>query len=1064
MKKIAKYFIDNTFIVNLISVMMIIVGIVSLVNMKRDLISNWSSNSIQVQTSLAGAGPAQMEKFVTYPIEQAIKNLVGVEKIYSESSQGWMWISVRLIDGFDDTPALVQKIKDKIDNLKSSLPRETEDIEVRHVKQTDAWFSSYAIFGFSEDNEAHQSWLLKLKERFSHLDGVSRVSSNNRTKQLYIKLRPEDLARYRIDTSDVYRKVVDAFTLYPIGSIKKGDQDILVEIESKELVYDTVKNIVIKANTSGHQLKLKDMATVEKRLPERTVKSYTNGEQTINLTIRKDISADSISLKSEVEKFIKEESIKTPKGISFKLTGDGPAFIERQINALKSNSIFGVILVVFTLMLFLGFKNSLMTSFGLPLSYFFTFFVLDSVGISIDLISIIGLLLVLGIVVDDAIIIAEQYSQNLEAGQRPKQAALNAVLKSWVPIVGTVLTTIVAFGPILFGNDQLSKMMRAIPIVVVSALCISLFESFFILPNHLAHFVKKPQLHKKNKAMEKFQSHYKTILRFSLKLRYLIVVAFVAFMGYSIYFAQKNIPMNFNLNINSEKVSFLAILKESKSIEESEKKVQVVNKELKKLDEKRYNYLKMKIGQAWVNGKEKTGANIVSFTVYFSQLDDNVEANKKYVEEFLNKALPKLKETKLFDKLEVKRKFDGHDEQKKNIVEIKISSNSPINVTSLTENLKKDLTPIKGVNSIDLDDSKYIDSWTFIPNKVQILSHGLSLSEVSRQLRGYVRKSKIYEYKAGPEILKIYSYFEDGKLQTRKGLGNKPIILSNGKSVRTSDLGSWVVRRKQSKISHTNLKRGLTVEIPFNEKLIKKEALIKSVKKVIESYQVKFPNIEFKTQDADEQSRKNKSTLGKKFLLSLVGIFFVLSVILRSVYQPLLICSAIPFGVIGVIWSFYFQGLKLDVMAFIGVIGMAGVVVNDSLILVDTINKMKTTWKDFNASLIIEGTTARLRPILITSITTLGGVFPMAYGLGGDSGFTKPLAMSMGWGLLFATSLTLIAIPCMLMIQADFMGFLSRFINLDKPKENIDLEDGEELSIPNTVYQRTNKSDQDFVQ
>lgn len=1036
MKRLAKYFIENSFLVNMISLMMIIVGIYSLTQMKRDLISGWESNSISINTTLAGAGPAQMEKFVTYPIEQAIKNLNGIDKIYSESGQGWLWIDVRMKDGFKDVSELEQKIKDNIANLKSTLPNDLEDVDVKFNKMTESWFSGYSLTGFDENSDQHQQWFSKFKERLSQTDGIVRIWDSVRTKQIYIKLKPQELARFRIQPSEVYSKVVDAFTLYPVGSISKGGKDYLVEIENNEVDTATLTKIVIKANNSGHQLTLGDLAIINKELPKRTSRRYTNGVESVSFHIYKEIDTDTITLKEKVEKFVDEENKKAPEGIKIALTGDGPSFIERQINALKSNSIFGAILVVITLMLFLGFKNSLMTSFGLPLSYCFTFFVLSNLGVSIDLISVIGMLLVLGIIVDDAIIIAEQYSQHLEQGQAPKEAALNAVLKTWIPITGTVTTTIVAFLPILMANDSLSKILYAIPVVVIAALGISLFECFFILPNHLVHFVKNPKKESKNGYFEKFKNYYQSTLTIALKFRYLIIPVFIGFMGFSIYFAQKNIPMNFNLNISSEKIRFLATLKESKNLDETEKVLNdTVWKMLNKLDKERFDYISTTIGSAWINGKQYEGPKYSSFAVRFSQLDDNIEANKKYVEELLKKEMEVLNKTGLFEKLEVKRRFDGFDKMKDSLVEVKVSSRSPFNVNEIEESFKKELSSIEGVNSVDLADSESADSWTFKPNKSKIFAHGLSLSNVSRQLRAYVSKSKIYEYKAGPEILKIYSYVEDGEKQTKESLGNVDIILANGKTVKTKDLGQWVTIKKQKKIHHNDLKRSISVETSFDDKKIKKAELLKLVSEKVKIFEKKFPHLEFNAQDADEQSRKNKKSIGKNVIYSLLAIFFVLAVILKSVIQPLLICSAIPFGVIGVIWSFYFQGLKLDTMAFIGVIGMAGVVVNDSLILVDTINKMKGKWLDFKREFIILGASSRLRPILLTSITTLGGVFPMAYGIGGDSGFTKPLAMSMGWGLTFATSLTLFVIPCMLLVQADIIKFSLKLVAKLKKEE-----------------------------
>ncbi|EQC43179.1 efflux RND transporter permease subunit [Bacteriovorax sp. DB6_IX] len=1026
MKKIANYFINNGFIVNLISTAMILMGLISLMHMKRDLAPAWNWKHINISTSLSGAGPTQMEKFVTYPIEQSIKNLQGIKSIDSESGQGYMWISLSLKEDFDDSQELVQKIKDTINNLRANLPKETEEVSVEEIKSVDSFFTQYALVGFDEKNDEHQNWLSKIKLRVGHIKGVSRVNDTARKKQLYIQLKPEEMARYRLTKSQVYTEVINAFTLFPIGTITKGSKDILVEIESKDLQLENIKNIIIKANSSGHKLKLSEIANVQRRLPKRSTREYINGTPSVELNIRKSLDSDAMKLKEEVESFMKKEQEGAPKGVQISVTHDGPSFIARQINALKSNSVFGVILVVLTLFIFLGLKNSLMTTLGIPLAYSFTFFILDTIGISLDLISVAGMLLVIGILVDDAIIVAEQYSQELEEGHPPKEAALKAVMKTWIPITGTVLTTIVAFMPLLIAKNPMTEFMLAIPLVVILALGVSLFESFFILPNHLSHFVREPMNEKRMTFINNLRSIYAKVLEWGLKLRYLVIIFFIGFMGYSVYFASKNIPTDFNLNIQSEKVRFLAVLKKSQSIETTEKIISPIYEDLNKLDKNRYNWLSTRIGRAWINGEKQEGPQYVTFSIYFSQLDDNVEANKKYVEQELKKTLEKYRKSGLYEKLDVSRNFGGHDDAKNNIVEVIISSNAPFEMQEISKKMKETLSPIKGVKSVDLESSKLIDTWVFVPNHSKIFSHGLSLTEVSRQIRGYINKSKIYEYKAGPEILKVYSYIEDGEKQTKTSLENKPIILYNGNSVKTKELGTWEVRSRYNTIKHNDLKRSFIVELPFDDKLITKSDLIKTIKEKMITLEDAYPLLSFKTRDADEQSRENKSSISKSMLYSVLGIFFVLAIILRSIVQPLLICSAIPFGVIGVIWAFYFQDLKLTLMAMIGIIGMAGVVVNDSLILVDTINKMRSSWKSFSKKIIITGATSRLRPIILTSITTLGGVFPMAYGIGGDSGFTKPLAMSMGWGLLFATVLTLLVLPCMLMIQADFMKLFGR--------------------------------------
>ncbi|EQC46205.1 efflux RND transporter permease subunit [Bacteriovorax sp. Seq25_V] len=1042
MRKITKYFIDNSFIVNLLSVMMLLIGAISLVHMKRDLISGWSAKRITVSTSLSGAGPAQMEKFVTYPIEQAIKNLPGIDKIRSNSRTASTSITVEVKDEYDDILELEQKIKDAVNNIRSTLPSDLDEINIQQTKMTESWFSNYSLLNFNEEDQNHQRWFYKFKERLKNIQGVARIQDDVREYGIHIRFNLESLARYEIDINTVYSIVQESFRLFPIGNISKGSKDYLVEFETNEVTVEDIGNIILRSTTSKKTLLLRDIATIEKKLPKKTYKEYTNSSPSLSFTIFKDMDTDTISLKENIEKFIEEERANLPQGVEMLLTGDGPAFIERQINALKSNSIFGVILVILTLMSFLGFKTSLMTSFGLPLSYMFTFFILENMGLKIDLISIVGMLLVLGIIVDDAIIISEQYTQNLEKGMKPKEAALEAVLKTWMPITGAVLTTVVAFLPLLMSGDGLSDIMMAIPVVVISALGVSLLESFFILPNHLAHFVKVAPKHHESNFFHKLKDIYMKTLKQVLRFRYLALVSLVSLFGFSIFFAQKNIPMNFNLNISSEKIRVVTVLKHSESLEDSEKQLAPLWKELSEIDKDKFDYINMAIGYVWESGKSKNGPQYGSFTVRFSQLDDNIEANKKYVEDLIKERIKKYTadpKDSIFERIEVGRRYDGHDDDQSNIVNINLSSSAPFDINEVSSKIKKKLSSYDQITSIDLDNSDFIDTWTFKPNKAEILSHGLSIRAVANQVRTFVAKTKVYENNSGPQTLKVYAYSEEGDNQTIETLKNKHIILSNGLKIKTKDLGTWEVIRRQKSIGHENLKRIVRLKVALKKDVADKEKLIHNFENDIKSIESEYSYLTITTKDADEQAQKNKSSMFKNVLFAVGLIVFILAIILRSIVTPFIICSAIPFGLIGIIWAFYFQGLKLDIMAFIGVIAMAGVVVNDSLLLVDTVNSSRGKKKYIDLETLLTDCAKRLRPILLTSITTLGGVFPMAYGIGGDSGFTKPLAMSMGWGLLFATGLTLLILPAYLLIFDDIKKLFSR--KKDKQLGDTEIED-----------------------
>ena len=1033
MKKLASYFIDNSFVVNLLSVVMIIFGLFSLFSMKRDLINGWQSNTVSVSARLKGASPAQVEKHLTYPIERAIRDVRGIEKMTSTSRFGSTSIRLELKPTVKNTLEFEKDLKAKIDNIHSDLPEEVEDIYIRQHKQTKSWFNFFAIVNFDENKDSHQEWLLKLKEEVDSIPGIAESKYYSNKKNLYLKFNPEIMGRYQLSLGEVQKKILDSFRIYPIGSIRKKGERLTVQMSTSEIRAQDVGNILIRSTNSGHALKVKDIATVEYRLPKKDYSKWlTNGKPSIGLEIYKDMDYDAITLKEKFEKFIEEANKKTIDGIELLSIEDGPAFIERQINALKSNALLGGILVFITLFLFLGFKNAVMTSFGLPLAYLFTFTVLENLGVSIDLISIIGMLLVIGILVDDAIIISEQYSQELERGRTPRQAALHSVLLTWKPICGTVLTTLIAFLPLLMGKDGMSNILFAIPLVVFSALLLSLFESFFILPNHLSHFVKNPS-HKKEAAFDKVRKVYSRLLKFTIKWRYPATAVFFAAMIGSFYFASQKIKFNFNLNISSESIRIVGKLKKSKSLDDTINKVQVIDKLITSLDRSEYKHYSLTAGNNWMNGKRNEGKEFFQYRIGFSQLDDNVQERKTRLTEHFKKEFEKIRADKkndIFEELSVFVRRGGGNEDRDNIIEVILKSKASFNAHELTTEVDNLIskTKIEGLKKIDLEDNKFKESWNFNPNLEEISARGLTYYDISSQITHYVNPTEVKEFTHGLKTIKIYSYFRDGTKLNFKDLNNLKIAQKNGVLIPVSELGSWSKELQQSQIRHQNLMRRAIVDIPFDKEKGKKEVLIKKVDEALKELRTKYPYVEFKTQDADEQSRKNKASMLKKFVFALVGIFFVLAFVLRSLSQPLLICSAIPFGIVGVLWSFYFQNIDVNLMAIVGIIGMAGVVVNDSLLMVVTINGLRKTWESFSADDIVEGATRRLRAIVLTSITTLGGVFPMAYGIGGDAGFTKSLAMSMGWGLFVATLLTLFLLPCFLYMQKELMVFIGKMM------------------------------------
>jgi len=1026
-KKIVSYFVDNSFIVNTLSLSMIVIGLISFFSMQRDLIPQWKDKRISISATLPGATPYQVEQYLTTPIEDAIKSLSGVDKLISTSSPSSMSINLRLKDSIqeDEIDDLYEKVNSIVLNLERNLPAETENLSVINHKVSRFWFTTLAVLNFDETNSSHQKWLNNTERSLSKINGVVEISNWTSRPHIYIKFDQEKLARYQIEIDEIRNNIIKRFAFLPLGTITKNGVDVSVEIENDVRGIKDIEDTIINANASGKVLRVKDIANVEYKIDEKETIGFTNGSPAASLVLFKDVDSDIITMKQDLEKVLLKLNKDTPGNLKIILTSDGPSFIQKQLKVLNSNGIMGGILVILILFVFFGIKSSLMTSFGLPLSYLATFTVLKLLGINIDLISVVGMLLIVGILVDDAIIVSELYMQKLESGIAPRQAAIESSLETMVPIFGTVITTVIAFAPILFSQSSLADILLAIPWVVIAALSMSLLECFFILPNHLAHFVKKPVRHKEFSIFNKLTRLYSTALSFALKWRYLVLVFLLGSLVGTFVLTKEKVPFKFNLRIGSERVKIDVVLKESESLKDTEEQLRPLHEFLNTIDKSKYSYITSRLGRNWYNGIEQVGYKYAGISIRFSQVDDLALEHKEEIIKLIEAEMSSLK-TSSFEVLSLKTEKEGYEDKKENSFKLSSFVEGNVRDEEVISKVKLIFSKISGIKDVYIDPDLIATTWMFEPDKVALYSYGMSPIELSSKVQGFVRKRHIKEFRHNGEVVNIYGYIEDGKKLTYEQLNGLTINVGNGQKVKLKDLGEWKTVKSLKSIEHEDGKRALNFDLTYDEKILKKEKIEELVKEKFPEIKSLVPGVSFALEDADLQESKNSKAMSRMMITCVFLILFVLALILKSFVQPIIIGLAIPFGLIGIVWAFYFHSLPIDVMGMVGVMGMAGVVVNDSLIMVTTINNKKQKIWQLSRDDIREGAVSRFRAIILTSITTLGGVFPMAYGLGGDSGFTRPLALSMGWGLLFATGLTLFALPSLLEIQRDSWSLLKK--------------------------------------
>ena len=596
-------------------------------------------------------------------------------------------------------------------------------------------------------------------------------------------------------------------------------------------------------------------------------------------------------------------------------------------------------------------------------------------GVSIDLITITGMILVIGILVDDAIIVAERYTKELEEGAQPLTASVSAAYRLIFPVTGTILTTIVAFSPIIFVPSELGIILMGVPIVVISALFFSWFESFYILPNHLQHFIKKPRPTKR-KIMVWLERNYSQLLQGLVKWRYFVFTFFLIVFGGSIYFGSQHLKQDFSFHIGVERASVRVYLNKDVKMTEAKgiiNKVHEGSLGLLKRDE--VDSLYTSHGRFWDNGQVQEGIQYVRFNYYLASDLSHPKEYKSQLEKDLKELFPTLLEQDpLVDKWKIGWGIENEEEKESQSFTINLKGKADINYKRLdefVENLvKSSEVPIEKVGS----EENFIKKWVFEPKFEEVSRYGVSLTDLASQLKSFFLYDRVGDIRIDGESYDIKAKIKSEDVQY-ESLPDIEVINSAGRAVPVSALGSWKKASSRERLAIKMEKEFIPYSLSQKANFLTKnrKKVTEHLKSQIGENKALFPGLSLEVLSGNEQNRENKSWAVQVTLFCIFGVFLVLSMTLKSLSQPILVALPIPFGIIGVIWALYFHSLPMGIMAMIGLVGVIGVGVNDSLILVDQVNFLAKKAGRMTYDVIIKGAVSRLRAIMLTTVTTLGG-------------------------------------------------------------------------------------------
>jgi len=1041
--KISEFSVKHSLLINLISLFILIAGFFTLFvyKIRREAFPEVSYDMVVVNAVYLGAPPQEVEKLVTIPIEKELKGVDGIEEMQSTSIENVSNILIKISQDVKDKGKVVDDIQKAVDRVRNLPQGVKDDPTVTEITSGEIPVIQVALSGELSEG-ALQEYAENLEDIFEDIPGVSSISKKGyRDTEVWVEVDPEKMTDAYVSLEEIMQALDKQNISIPGGKVR-GKEEFSIRTTGEFHTIEEIENVVIRANESGNWLRIKDVAGVRFSFEDEDIINKSYGMRSVDLTVIKRATGDAIKIvddvKKETEDFLKGSD---PK-LKVAYINDISYYIKRRLGVLKNNGIIGIFLVCVVLMLFLNSRIALLTALGLPIAFSATLAIMGFFGLSINLITMFGLIIVLGMLVDDGIIIAENCSRYLEQGYSPREAAIIGTKEVAKPVTATVITTIAAFAPLMFMGGMLGKFIWGIPLVVMIALAASLFEALVILPSHFADFVKTGKKKFKSRKdlpwFKKLVSFYTKIVNKALNRRYWVLLGLIILLLITFGLAK---TMPFVLFGSEEGVEQFWIRAEAPTGTNIYKTNQLISKvedivnQLPSDELDAYTTLVGSTGETWMfDPYGKSGSHTAQITVFLTPYTQR----KRTVSGIISDLKEKTKDIKGFEKLYFAKHNAGPPVGK--AVAVKVRGEKFIVLEEISEEIIEFLEGVKGVLDIASDYEVGRGEVRVVVNSDQAARASLSVGEIATSIRNVFKggvATSIKPVQAEEEIDVLVRFPEEYR-DTKKTFNKILIPNKFGNLIPLNKVAHLEDKVSLARIQHSGGKRVITVRADVD---IKKITPLKANKLIDEKFRdtsKKYPG--YRIEYGGEQQENVRSAKGfiSAFGLSAFLIFLILAANFNSLIQPLVVMMAIPFGLIGVIWAFFFHGFSLSFFMMMGIVGLSGIVVNDSIVLVEFINNLRRKGVGRRESIVSAGQ-LRLRPVLLTTITTALGLTPTAYGIWGGDPFLRPMALTIVWGIICATALTLIVLPCIYAIIDDFTFKLAGHVTVKKsnqPEEN----------------------------
>jgi len=1068
MKRIINYLIDRKLLVNLLVVVILLVGLMSVITMNRQQIPDVNMDMVTVTTIYPGASPSDAEELISIPIEKKLRSVSDVKKVRAYNVDNVSLIVVYILDTAKDKKKTIQDIKDAVEQVEN-LPSGVQKPIVAEVNFENTELMHIAFTGINENVPySRLREFAKISENFFYdVPGVAKLDKlGYYDREFLVEIYPENLKKYRIGMNTICNVLKMRNVDYPGGPLRIGDKEFILRTKGQFKNADEVRNTVIRGNDAGNALTIGDIAKVTDTYEEADVYHRVDGKKAVVFKVWKQNKADQIVLSELIHKAISAYSVPGYNDVKISTFSNKSTITATRISSVVHEAVMGFIVLGLFMFLLLGRRMSSMVLAGIPITFMLTFAAMKYIGININVVSLFAMIMVMGMMVDFSIVAAENCHRLLEHGMKRRDAVFNGVTEVFWSVTVTLICIIAAFVPLLLITGSMGKFIKAIPIVIIAALIGGWIVAMFITPTYLNMFLG--ETHKKgedkrevtlpqkffesifgkkiNKSLNKIQKEdknyeeglfgqiqkkYKNFVESALNHRYILVGILIIILISSVSLIPKlgfkflpnggeeevrislKLPFEINLNSNLEEIK-----KYEKLIIDS-----IPKEEYKNL----YTYAGSEFTEIL---DPKPGKATYKSTIELYLVPE--KDRKRVADEIsldLRNRIAQAQENGLLikeTKVKVESIFEGPPIGKPISVEIRGDDFEIIK--KIAAEYKTFLDTINGVRdtSIDLESGK--TEYRYTVNEKMAAWTGISAYDIATSLNASFMGAVTSYVNQNEEQIGVRVRFEESAREKMKSLNQTKVANMTGGIMPLDSVSDVNIVKAYSAINRLNYRKLVQVQGEVDIRKITPVDVVKLLEIKFADIEKRYPGYLIAYGGEQEDTNESMDELKTYFIAALIFIFIVITIFMNSLIMPLIIMGAIPFAIVGVIFALLTHGQPFTFMSILGMFSLAGIIVSNTLVLVQFINQFRDEGLSLKDA-IIEGGVVRLRPIILTAGAMVLELLPVIYGLGGSKDYlVSPLALAFGYGLIFATFITLILVPCLYHIAEDAKGAFSSFI------------------------------------